>query len=109
MIFQWYVFVLLICVAFFAKLSGQTYTVNLYGQSQERYGWIPVLAIMLPLIYWAGTREDMKFGDTSAYRSEFLGLPSTLRDLPEYFTEESKDRGLSSKVCKFFYFFRWSY
>lgn len=93
--FQWYLFVLIFAVGLFANMTRQTYTVNSYGQREQRYGWLPVLAILLPLIYLAGTRGDMRFGDTSAYRAGFHDLPSSLNGVSGYFTDTSKDKGFT--------------
>ncbi len=93
--FQWYLFVLIFGVGLFANMTRQTYTVNSYGQKEQRYGWIPVLIILIPLVYLAGTRADMGFGDTSAYRTGFHELPSSLRGLSGYFTDDSKDKGFT--------------
>ena len=93
--FQWYLFVLIFAVGLFANMTRQTYTVNSYGQREQRYGWIPVLIILVPLIYLAGTRDDMRFGDTSAYRIGFHAMPSSLNGLVGYFTDSSKDRGFT--------------
>ena len=93
--FQWYLFVLIFAVGMFANITGQVYTENSYGQREQRYGWVPVLIILVPLIYLAGTRDDMRFGDTSAYRIGFHAMPSSLRGLAGYFTDSSKDRGFT--------------
>lgn len=93
--FQWYLFVLILAVGLFANITGQIYTVNSYGQREQRYGWLPVLMILVPLIYLAGTRGNMGFGDTSAYRMGFHDLPSSLSGLSGYFTEDSKDKGFT--------------
>ncbi|MCF2682333.1 EpsG family protein [Faecalicatena contorta] len=95
MVFQWYLFVLIFAVALLAGVSKQTYIVDSYGQKEIRYDWFPVLAILLPLIYMAGTRADLGFGDTSAYRSGFYSLPSSLSGLTEYFNQASKDKGFT--------------
>lgn len=93
--FQWYLFVLIFAVGLFANITGQVYTENSYGQREQRYGWLPVLIVLVPLIYLAGTRDDMRFGDTSAYRIGFHAMPSSLRGLAGYFTDSSKDRGFT--------------
>lgn len=95
MIFQWYVFVLIAAVGILAPMLGQVRTVNICGRQEQRYSWIAALAIIIPLIYLAGTRGDMGFGDTSAYRSGFHALPSSLSGLSEYFTDTSKDKGFT--------------
>ena len=93
--FQWYLFVLIFGVGLFANITRQTYTVNSFGQREQRYGWLPVLIILVPLIYLAGIRDDMGFGDTSVYRMGFHELPSSLSGLTEYFTDDSKDKGFT--------------
>lgn len=94
MIYQWYIFVILLAICFFSEITNQVYFVDLYGKREKRYSWIPAVAIAIPLIYFAGTRAD-GFGDTSAYRSNFLGLPSSLSGLSGYFTDKSKDKGFT--------------
>ena len=93
--FQWYLFVLIFGVGLLANMTRQTYTVDFYEQRELRYEWAPVLMILVPLIYLAGTRDDMGFGDTSAYRSGFHATPSSLSGLVGYFTDSSKDRGFT--------------
>lgn len=94
MVFQWYLFILIFMVALFANTSGQVHIVNSYGQKERRYGWIPTLLIMIPLIHLAGTREDMGF-DTSVYRYSFRNLPSSITELANYITDDTKDKGFT--------------
>lgn len=98
MIYQWYVFVLIVVVAFCTFMIGQTKMVNSYGLKEQRYELLPVLAIVLPLIYWAGTREDMVFGDTSAYRIAFKNSASTWSEIPNIIAGDGKDKGFSILV-----------
>lgn len=93
MVFQWYLFVLLIAVAIFAQVAHQTYTVKIEGRKELRYGWIPVLMIALPLIYLAGTRANI--GDTGAYRSAFLSMDASWSGFLNIMEEDSKDKGFS--------------
>lgn len=92
MVFQWYLFVLLIFVAIFATVTGQRYLVDSYGQKEIRYTWLPALIILFPLVYLAATRTN-SFGDTSAYRSMFANYPSTLAELPNVLASNVKDDG----------------
>lgn len=93
--FQWYVFVLIAVVAVFARLMKQIEVINCYKQKEERYGKLPVLAIGIPLIYLAGIRDNLEFGDTLSYRKWFLGLSSDLLSIPSVITGEGKDKGFS--------------
>lgn len=95
MIFQWYLFVLIFLVAIFARLTGQIQVINNYGHWEERYKWLPVLMVVIPLIYFAGTRSDMGFGDTSAYRNSFKNLPSEVSAIPSYIVGVEKDKGFT--------------
>ncbi len=90
MVFQWYLFPLLLFVAWFAKAAGQTYTVDVNGRTERRYGWTPVLMIVLPLIILAGTRENI--GDTWAYRASFLSGYESIFDAV---SSQGKDKGFT--------------
>lgn len=90
MVFQWYLFVLLAVVAVFAKVAGQTYTIEVHGTTETRYGWIPVLMIVVPLIVLAGTRPNI--GDTGAYRNGFFTMSNSFSEI---ISESKKDKGFS--------------
>jgi len=96
MVFQWYLFVLLIAVAWFAYAARQTYTVELHGRTEQRYGWIPVLMIAVPLILLAGTRANI--GDTTAYRIAFRNMGTSFSDLSAILQGNHKDKGYSVLV-----------
>lgn len=91
MVFQWYLFVLLIAAAWFAEAAGQTYTIEVHGRKEKRYGWIPVMLVLIPLILLAGNRANI--GDTSAYRSSYLKLDISLSGLADIWNATSKDKG----------------
>lgn len=93
MVYQWYLFVLLIVVAVLASTTNQTYIVNVNGYREKRYRWIAVLMIAIPLIYLAGTRANI--GDTGAYRSAFLSMVPSWNGLMEIISSDSKDKGFS--------------
>lgn len=93
MVYQGYLFVLLLAVSVFSTMIDQTYMVNINGKKEKRYGWVPVLMIAIPLIYLAGTRTDI--GDTGAYRSGFLALTPSVDGLIDTITSDSKDIGFS--------------
>lgn len=93
MVFQWYLFVLLAAVAIFASAAGQTYTIEVHGRREVRYSWVPVLIIMIPLIYLAGTRANI--GDTAAYRISFHNMSTSFSELLDALAGESKDKGFT--------------
>lgn len=97
MIFHWQLFVLLIAIAVLAPVMGQCVSVNLYGERQTHYTWIPVLVLTVPMVYMAGTRSKtvLEFGDTSAYLEAFRTATTSLPELFASFTEDSKDKGFS--------------
>lgn len=97
MIFQWQLFVLLIGIAVLAPMLGQCYEVKCYGNREIRYGWLPVLALAIPLIYLAGTRVNylLNFGDTSAYLIGFNESPTSVSAVINNVTEDTKDVGFS--------------
>lgn len=93
MIYQWYLFILIAVVAVIAFATKQIYTVDSFGQREYRSSWIPLLAIVVPMIYWAANRPDMGFGDTSAYRNWFKDFPIGFSNIFSYITGDYKDRG----------------
>ena len=97
MIFQWQLFLVLIVIAVLTPGMGMYRKVNIYGDEQVRYNWLPVIVLAGPMIYFAGTRSKtmLDFGDTSSYLSGFKNAPISLRELFNSFTEESKDKGFS--------------
>lgn len=93
MVYQWYLFVLLIGVAIFASSAGQTYTIEVHGRKEKRYGWVPVLMIAIPMIILAGTRPNI--GDTSAYRIMFRNTTASLSGIVEALIGNGKDKGFN--------------
>lgn len=92
MVFQWYLFVILIAVALFARAGKQTYTIEVPGGTETRYGWVPVLAIIIPLIIAAAFRKDT-IGDTYAYMVSFRDTVPSLSAIPDALAEDGKDKG----------------
>ncbi len=97
MIFQWQLFILLIGIAVLAPVLGQCYEVKVYGSREIRYGWLPVLALTIPLIYLAGTRVNylLNFGDTSTYLIGFKDSPISVSAVINNVTKNTKDIGFS--------------
>ena len=62
---------------------------------EYRYKMWWAVVIMLPIIYWVGTRGYI--GDTYAYVNNFRNMPETIDELGNYMSGITKDKG--------FYFF----
>ncbi len=62
---------------------------------EYRYKMWWAVVIMLPIIYWVGTREYI--GDTYVYVKNFLNMPETIGEIENYMSGITKDKG--------FYFF----
>lgn len=70
------------------------------GQKKTRWHWIPALILVLPFIIWAAWRSNA-FGDTAAYRQQFLNAPASFSNLASYVSGRTKDRGYSLLVVVF--------
>lgn len=92
MVFQWYLFVLLVMVAWLSNSSGQTYTINIDGRREKRYKWGPILILLVPMVYLAATRTDT-FGDTYGYIIGFRNTPTSILEIPRIIDSETKDPG----------------
>lgn len=70
--------------------------VRINGKIEYRWEmWMAILAI-IPYVVWAGYRIDT--GDTGVYRKLFLSAPATLSQIPEYLSNNTKDKGFSVLV-----------
>lgn len=94
MVFQWYLFVLLIAVGIFSRETKQVCRVTVDGQYELRYGWVPVLMVTIPLIYLAATRADT-IGDTYAYMVGYRDTPTSLSGLIDAVANAKKDKGFT--------------
>lgn len=63
------------------------------GKVEERWRIAPAFVLILPYIIWAGFRTN--FGDSLAYKKMFNDVPSSLMQIGEYFSHNSKDQGFS--------------
>lgn len=69
-------------------------TIIFYGHTEQRWGWLPSLILVIPYIIWAGYRKD-GWGDTAAYRVMFQNAVASLGEMPEYVSSVTKDRGFA--------------
>lgn len=66
--------------------------IRVLGEKRERWSTGAAIALVIPLIYWAGTR-DFWFADTWAYYTAFQNAPTSLSDIITYADSINKDRG----------------
>lgn len=84
------------------------------GKKVMRWNWLSALIFVIPFIIWAAWRTNA-FGDTAAYRQQFLNAPASFSNLGSYLSSQAKDRGyalilvafktLISRSDVFFFFF----
>lgn len=85
---------ILACIAVVAALVSYTQDwrrTEQYGITERRYPKWAAWALAIPLIIWAGTREDI--ADTGLYRIGFHAAPDTLGAIPNYLFSEGQDKG----------------
>lgn len=63
------------------------------GHVKERWFWFTAVALVVPLVIWAGARG--RIGDTVAYARHYLNAPASLLELPAYLATNTKDRGFT--------------
>ena len=80
------------------KAVAKKQTVMVLGRREERWSVSSALALMIPIILWAGFR-DRWFSDTNAYVREFIGRPDTFSELPAYLETVTKDKGFAVFSC----------
>ena len=80
------------------KAVAKKQTVMVLGRREERWSVSSALALMIPIILWAGFR-DRWFSDTGSYVRAFIGLPDTFSELPAYLETVTKDKGFAFFSC----------
>lgn len=88
------VFVWLAAMVVLAQYVDSERTEYVMGEKVRRMRiWYAVL-VMLPIIWWAGTRTA-GFGDTGSYMAAYADIPASLGELRTYLAEISKDKGFT--------------
>ena len=62
----WTILIWIVVVAAFYTMYGHYQYVTVNGYRERRYGKLAAVIMVLPIIYWAGTRGNV--ADTGAYR-----------------------------------------
>lgn len=75
------------------RIYFQKKPVTVLGKTEYRWGWVPVIILMIPYVIWAASRKWI--GDTETYRSIFLNLPTNIAQFPAYIATIQKDVGFT--------------
>ena len=78
--------------AVFAMFGAYRYVIE-NGSRVRKYGKIAALIMVLPIIYWAGTRGDV--ADTTASRQGFTNTSASLSTIPQVIAGDGQDKGFS--------------
>lgn len=70
------------------------------GKKVMRWNWLSALIFVIPFIIWAAWRTNA-FGDTAAYRQQFLNAPASFSNLGSYLSSQTKDRGYALILVAF--------
>lgn len=89
----WTILIWITVVAAFYAVYGQYQYVTVNGYRERRYGKLAAVVMVLPIIYWAGTRGDV--ADTSAYRQGFFSTSSSVFSIPQIIAGDGKDKGFT--------------
>ena len=74
-------------------LNGRYQYVTVNGYTERRYDKVMAVLMVLPIIYWAGTRGDV--ADTTAYRQGFFNVSSSLSSIPQIIAGDGQDKGFA--------------
>lgn len=89
----WTILIWITVVALVYMLNGRYQYVTVNGYREKRYGKFAAVVMVLPIIYWAGTRGNV--ADTTAYRQGFLSASSSLSSIPQIIVGDGQDKGFA--------------
>lgn len=89
----WTILIWIAVVSLIYMLNGRYQDVTVNGYVEKRYGKFAAVVMVLPVIYWAGTRGDV--ADTGAYREGFLATSSSLASIPQVIASDGQDKGFT--------------
>lgn len=89
----WTILIWIVVVAAFYAMYGHYHYVTVNGYRERRYGKLAAVIMVLPIIYWAGTRGNV--ADTTAYRQGFLSASSSLASIPQIIVGDGQDKGFA--------------
>ena len=89
----WTILIWIAVVAAFYAMYGHYQYVTVNGYRERRYGKFAAIVMVLPIIYWAGTRGDV--ADTTAYRQSFRETIASWSEIPRIISGDEKDKGFA--------------
>lgn len=89
----WTILIWIVVVAAFYTMYGHYQYVTVNGYRERRYGKLAAVVMVLPIIYWAGTRGNV--ADTTAYRQGFYNTSSSLSAIPQIIAGDEQDKGFT--------------
>lgn len=89
----WTILIWIIALSVIYILCDQYQYVTVNGYKERRYGKLAAVVMVLPIIYWAGTRGDV--ADTTAYRQGFYNASSSLSSIPQIIAGDGQDKGFA--------------
>ena len=89
----WTILIWIVVVAAFYTMYGHYQYVTVNGYRERRYGKLAAVVMVLPIIYWAGTRGNV--ADTTAYRQGFFNASSSLSSIPQIIAGDGQDKGFA--------------
>lgn len=96
----WWLLIWLVVAGGTCYFAFPKYSIDFYGNMEQRWTWIPALIVAVPYVLWAGFRSNA-WGDTGAYRTMFLNAVASLNEMPEYVANQTKDKGFAVLVVLF--------
>ena len=89
----WTILIWIAVASVFYTAYGRYRHVTVNGYTERRYGVLAAVIMVLPIIYWAGTRGNV--ADTPAYRQGFLDATSSLASIPQIIAGDGQDKGFA--------------
>ena len=89
----WIILIWITAVSLVYMMSERYQYVTVNGYKEKRYGKFAAVIMVLPIIYWAGTRGDV--ADTTAYRQGFYDTSASLGSIPQVIASDSQDKGFT--------------
>ena len=89
----WWLLIWLFAVGGLLDLYAPKEQVNSFGQTEERWKWLPAIILAAPYVIWTAYRQ--RIGDTELYRQIFFNASDQFADIFQIILADTKDFGFS--------------